>query len=107
MRAMHDAGRAVPGEVSVIGFDDIPLSEFFTPALTTVRMNFTELGRASFAKLRSLVDPRAAIARAPWPEPELVVRESTGPAPTHLPVPLHGSLGPRQAKRKARGDAHG
>ena len=81
MRAMHEAGRAVPAEVSIVGFDDIPLSEFLTPALTTVRMDFAELGRASFAKLRTLVDPRAVPALEPWPQPRLMVRESTGPAP--------------------------
>jgi DNA-binding LacI/PurR family transcriptional regulator len=89
MRAMHEAGRAIPEQVSVIGFDDIPLSEFLTPALTTVRMDFTELGRASFAKLSSLVDPRALTAKTPWPEPELIVRESTGPAPSRIPGQAH------------------
>jgi DNA-binding LacI/PurR family transcriptional regulator len=89
MRAMHEAGRAIPAEVSVIGFDDIPLSEFLTPALTTVRMDFTELGRASFAKLSSLVDPRALTVQTPWPEPELIVRESTGPAPSRFPGRAH------------------
>jgi DNA-binding LacI/PurR family transcriptional regulator len=86
MRAMHEAGRAIPGEVSVIGFDDVPLSEFLTPALTTVRMDFAELGRACFAKLRNLVDQRAATAAAAWPEPGLIVRESTGPPPPRVPV---------------------
>jgi DNA-binding LacI/PurR family transcriptional regulator len=81
MRAMHEAGRAVPAEVSIVGFDDVPQSEFLTPALTTVRMDFAELGRASFAKLRTLVDPRAVPALEPWPQPRLMIRESTGPAP--------------------------
>ena len=49
---MREAGRAVPGSVSVVGFDDIPQAGFLTPALTTVRLDFTELGRASFALLR-------------------------------------------------------
>jgi DNA-binding LacI/PurR family transcriptional regulator len=89
MRAMHEAGRAIPGQVSVVGFDDIPLSEFLVPALTTVRMDFAGLGRAAFAMLRGLVDPRAAVAGAPWPEPRLVVRESTGPAPLGVPGQAH------------------
>jgi hypothetical protein len=46
IRAMHEAGRAIPGSVSVVGFDDTPQAEFLTPALTTVRLDFTELGRA-------------------------------------------------------------
>ncbi len=55
IRAMREAGRPVPGSVSVVGFDDIPQAEFFTPALTTVRLDFTELGRASFAALQEQI----------------------------------------------------
>jgi DNA-binding LacI/PurR family transcriptional regulator len=86
IRAMHEAGRAIPGDVSVVGFDNTPLSEFYTPALTTVRLDFTELGRLCFALLRGLVDPNAAGERTSWavpelPESELIVRESAGPPP--------------------------
>ena len=44
MAALHAAGRAVPGDVSVVGFDDIALSRFATPALTTVRQDFQRMG---------------------------------------------------------------
>lgn len=81
VRALHEAGRPVPQEVSVVGFDDTPAAEFLTPPLTTVRMDFTELGRSCFALLRGLVDPRAAGPRQPSPQPELIVRESAGPPP--------------------------
>lgn len=77
IRAMREAGRAIPGSVSVVGFDDIPQAEFLTPALTTVRLDFTELGRASFALLREQAG--AAPADRPRPGPELIVRESSGP----------------------------
>ena len=43
--ALTDAGVAVPGEVSVAGFDDIPLAQYVRPALTTVRQDFDEIGR--------------------------------------------------------------
>jgi DNA-binding LacI/PurR family transcriptional regulator len=63
----------------VVGFDDIPLAAFFTPALTTVRLDFAGLGRVAFGLLRGLADPRTAIADPPrGPEPELIVRESAG-----------------------------
>jgi DNA-binding LacI/PurR family transcriptional regulator len=81
MRAMHAAGRAIPGEVSVVGFDDTPVSEFLTPPLTTVRMDFAELGRACFAMLLARTEQKAALPRPRRLEPELIVRESTGPAP--------------------------
>jgi DNA-binding LacI/PurR family transcriptional regulator len=81
IRAMHEAGRPVPESVSVVGFDDMPQSEFFIPALTTVRLDFIELGRACVALLRPFLDPRQAPAPRPWPGPELIVRESAGSPP--------------------------
>jgi DNA-binding LacI/PurR family transcriptional regulator len=81
MRAMYEADRPIPGQVSVVGFDDTPVAAFLRPALTTVRLDFAELGRASFAMLRNLVDPDAAIPLPPRPEPVLIIRESAGPPP--------------------------
>jgi DNA-binding LacI/PurR family transcriptional regulator len=85
MRAMTEAGRPIPDSVSVVGFDDTPNAAYLTPALTTVRLDFAGLGRACFALLHSLVDPRAA-ARPGAAQPELVVRESA--APPHRPRPV-------------------
>ncbi len=82
IRALHEAGRRIPESVSVVGFDDTPQSEFFTPALTTVRLDWIELGRACFAQLRPFLDPRRAPEPKPWPQPQLVVRESAGPPPS-------------------------
>src|SRR5580700_1251331 len=84
MRAMHAAGRAIPGNVSIVGFDDTPVAEFLTPPLTTVRLDFAELGRACFTLLRSLMEPSAENQaadelHAQRPEPELIIRESAGP----------------------------
>ena len=84
IRAMLEAGRPVPGSVSVVGFDDIPQAEFFTPALTTVRLDFVDLGRAAFAALQEQIG--LAPAARPRPRPELVVRESSGP-PSASPSP--------------------
>jgi DNA-binding LacI/PurR family transcriptional regulator len=81
---MHAAGLSVPGNVSVVGFDDTPVAEFLTPPLTTVRLDFAELGRACFTLLRSLMEPSAENQaadelHAQRPEPELIIRESAGP----------------------------
>lgn len=78
-RAMLEAGRAIPSQVSVVGFDDTPQSAFFTPALTTVRLDFAELGRAAFALLQEQMG--RGTAAWPRPQPELIVRESSGPPP--------------------------
>ncbi|TMR35401.1 LacI family DNA-binding transcriptional regulator [Nonomuraea zeae] len=77
-RALYDAGKDVPGDVSIVGFDDIPGSAFWTPALTTVRMDFGGLGRACFhAAVAELGGhPQPEISLAP---PRLIVRESTAP----------------------------
>ncbi|UBU16189.1 LacI family DNA-binding transcriptional regulator [Nonomuraea gerenzanensis] len=80
-RALYDAGKDVPGDVSLVGFDDIPGSAYWTPALTTVRMDFAGLGRACFhaavAELTGGPQPEPALT-----PPSLVLRESTAP-PRH------------------------
>ena len=53
LRALFDTGRRVPRDVSVVGFDATPQAEFFSPPLTTVSQNFTELGRRSLELLLS------------------------------------------------------
>ncbi|GAB2575501.1 LacI family DNA-binding transcriptional regulator [Microlunatus antarcticus] len=80
IRGLQDAGREVPGQVSVVGFDDIPLARFWAPALTTVRQDFVALGHRSFALLHARLEDRpvASTARAEAP---LVVRQSSGPPP--------------------------
>ena len=76
-RALHEAGRDVPGDVSIVGFDDVPGAAYWTPALTTVRMDFVALGQACLA---TLVAGRSEPAPV-LPAPHLVVRESTAPPP--------------------------
>jgi DNA-binding LacI/PurR family transcriptional regulator len=81
LRAMHEAGRAVPGELSVVGFDDIPEAAYFLPPLTTVRQDFIEMGRRSLRMLlRTIETGRRASAESLVP-PELIVRASTAVAP--------------------------
>ena len=70
-RALHEVGRDVPGDVSIVGFDDVPGAAYWTPALTTVRMDFVALGRACVAALTG--------ESAPLEAPRLIVRESTAP----------------------------
>jgi DNA-binding LacI/PurR family transcriptional regulator len=79
LRAFAEAGRRVPGDVSVVGFDDIPEAPFMIPPLTTVRQDFGALGRHSVDLLRELgasddVDGTRSVRLTP----ELRIRRSTG-----------------------------
>ncbi len=85
IRALHEANLRVPEDVSVVGFDDIHLAAYNSPALTTVRQPLWEMGRlASETVLDRLggAPDGSGFARQLTVEPELVVRESTGTAST-------------------------
>ncbi|GAA4684903.1 LacI family DNA-binding transcriptional regulator [Nocardioides nanhaiensis] len=78
LKALHEAGRRVPEEVSLVGFDDEPSAAFLWPALTTVAQEFSALGRTAVdLALRALGGEGAATA--PLVAPVLVVRDSTAP----------------------------
>jgi DNA-binding LacI/PurR family transcriptional regulator len=80
LRRLHEAGREVPRDLSVVGFDDIPEAEYFTPPLTTVRQDFAELGRRCLQMLLGRIEGEAGPTRVVV-APELVLRSSTGAAP--------------------------
>jgi DNA-binding LacI/PurR family transcriptional regulator len=82
LRALTDAGRRVPHDVSVIGFDDVPEAPYFPPALTTVRQDFEIVGTQAVTLLlrRMAGEPTAAktILAA-----QLTIRASTAAPPFH------------------------
>ena len=71
-------GVEVPGQLSVTGFDDAPLSAYIQPALTTVRTDVVGWGRAAAEQLLAVVD-REAVRKIDLPAPEFVIRASTAP----------------------------
>ncbi|WP_125773308.1 LacI family DNA-binding transcriptional regulator [Antribacter gilvus] len=80
MRALHEAGRDVPGDVSVVGFDDIVLAAHLWPPLTTVSQDFAEIGRALVDLLLRQVREGTSLADVHTLVPvRLVVRASTAP----------------------------
>jgi DNA-binding LacI/PurR family transcriptional regulator len=88
LRALHDAGRTVPAEVSVVGFDDIPEAPFLIPPLTTVRQDFATVGRRAIEVLRAAIDMREVDGAAAENDdlarlidPQLVTRASTAGPP--------------------------
>ena len=83
LRALRRAGRRVPQEISVIGFDDIAAASWVVPGLTTISQQKAEMGRLAVDYLARTLDagddpPAPEVIRLPT---ELRVRESTGPAP--------------------------
>jgi DNA-binding LacI/PurR family transcriptional regulator len=76
MHACRDSGLDVPGDISVVGFDDIPEAAHFSPPLTTVRQNFAEIGRRAVALLLSELSGGTGQDHDQI-APELVVRTST------------------------------
>jgi DNA-binding LacI/PurR family transcriptional regulator len=82
IRALKDAGLNVPGDVSVVGFDDIQSAAYAMPSLTTVRQPLAEMGKRGAQVLLERIGNRdAALPAEIVMEPEFVVRESTAAAP--------------------------
>ncbi|RSM47524.1 transcriptional regulator [Actinoplanes sp. ATCC 53533] len=80
IRALLEAGRRVPDDVSVVGFDDIPLAAFVTPPLTTVRQPFDVAAREGVKLLVQAIEkPDADPSTAVDPPVELIIRASTAP----------------------------
>ena len=84
MRAVREAGRRIPEDVSIVGFDDIQSAAFQQPGLTTVRQPLRRMGElAAEIVVRRIGDPKKSIhAKQVRVEPELIVRGSTGRART-------------------------
>jgi DNA-binding LacI/PurR family transcriptional regulator len=79
LRALHESGRRVPGDVSVVGFDDVPEAAYFIPPLTTVRPDFAAVAHAGLdLLLAQMVDDEHAPGRVVL-APELIARASVAP----------------------------
>jgi LacI family transcriptional regulator, repressor for deo operon, udp, cdd, tsx, nupC, and nupG len=96
IRALFKTGLSVPKDVSVVGFDDQNLAEFYNPPLTTVNIPRHELGRRAAQEMLDQLAGRAVPGEVVLPT-RLVVRESTAPPP----APSPGSREQR-AKRSRR-----
>ncbi|MEU6786396.1 MULTISPECIES: LacI family DNA-binding transcriptional regulator [Nonomuraea] len=77
LRALSEAGVRVPDQISVVGFDDIPESEFFSPPLTTVRQDFDVVGRHCIEVLLRQIDAGPTAYERLVVPPSFVVRSST------------------------------
>jgi DNA-binding LacI/PurR family transcriptional regulator len=81
LRALHERGRRVPDDVSLVGFDDVPEAAYFIPPLTTVRPDFDAVATASLELLLAQIrDGRRSGERRVLP-PALISRNSVAAPP--------------------------
>lgn len=82
MRAIHDAGLAVPDDISVVGYDDTITATYLNPALTTVKFPIAEMGRRAGQIILKLAQNEGNLPAQTITLPvELIVRASTAPPP--------------------------
>jgi len=93
IRAIVDAGLRVPEDISVVGFDDIITAAFYRPSITTVQQPLDAMGtRAAQILLNRIEHPEKTAPPDVMMEPQLIVRESTGPCPVSTTrAPRNGS----------------
>ena len=94
IRAVRRAGLSVPGDVSVVGYDDSAFMNCTDPPLTTVRQPIESMGKAAVALLVNQMENVSVYPEELLFEPELVVRGSTGPVRMIPSAPV-AATGPR------------
>jgi DNA-binding LacI/PurR family transcriptional regulator len=80
IRALREAGCRVPDDVSVIGYDDIPLASYFDPPLTTLRQPMEEFGRRAAQLLVGTIQNPGCSPEQVWIQARLIERQSCAPA---------------------------
>ena len=79
MGAVHAAGLRVPEDISVVGFDDIAISSFMPPPLTTIRLSRAEIAERAFNSLYGASHRGESQGSTHTVRVELVIRQSTAP----------------------------
>ncbi|MFS0703688.1 DUF6807 family protein [Cellulomonas sp. 179-A 9B4 NHS] len=94
---LNELGVAVPGDLSIVGFDDIELARFATPSLTTAAVPQSELGRLAWEHLRPVLAGGEPVQDPAPVRPTLAVRASTGPVPPSVRLARAAEGGTPQA----------
>lgn len=103
VNALCEAGLTVPGDVSVVGFDDAPATEYFRPRLTTVRQDFRRLGDKVVETLVDVIEGEARRGPVLLPA-QLVLRASTArPGQSREGTAVTGGSGPGATSPAVRG----
>jgi LacI family transcriptional regulator len=72
----HQQGRSVPGDMAIVGYDDIPMASWVTPTLTTLKVNFEDMGRAATKLLINHINDCADDCNSLVLDPQLIIRDS-------------------------------
>lgn len=86
MRALYNAGRHIPQDVAVIGFDDIPAAPYFTPPLTTVFQPTYDLGRLGISLLIDRINGQPNLTQPVRLATQLIIRDSCGASASAEPL---------------------
>ena len=81
MRAISEAGLRIPKDISLLGYDDIPMAKYLVPSLTTVSKDISSLGRVAVKLLLARIQHPERPLQTEWRPARLIIRESTGLAP--------------------------
>ncbi|MBN1318059.1 MAG: LacI family DNA-binding transcriptional regulator [Anaerolineales bacterium] len=76
MSAIQELGYSIPGDIALVGFDDVPMARFLSPPLTTMRLPALDLGRSAAKMILSCIQDNGSIPQQVFLNTELVVRES-------------------------------
>ncbi len=76
-RAAKKLGRKIPQDLSVVGFDDLPLASYAAPPLTTIRQNFFQFGEYSIKLLIDILGQKTAFSHQVYVDYNLILRDST------------------------------
>jgi LacI family transcriptional regulator len=101
LRLLADRGVRVPEQVSVVGCDDLPMSRFLVPSLTTMHVPFTETGARAAAVLLDLIRGQQVPRRELLPV-HFVERDSTAPPPTARTQPRRATRAGARARAQPR-----
>jgi LacI family transcriptional regulator len=107
MRFLHERGLSVPGDVSVLGFDDTPIASVIVPSLSTMRQPQQAMIKAGMSVLTSLIEGTRAFSMQRRFLPELVARESTGAPPNGLPMGTRSRMEGARAATETAGVGKG
>lgn len=89
LRAFHEKGKAVPEDISLVGFDDVPEASSYTPPLTTVRQNFADVGKQCVDNVLQQIRANNAPPGVTLVPTRLVIRKSTAAPVSGSPKPAH------------------